>query len=186
MNLKGFEFGLRTSAGPQSVNKAELGLGNSSTFLRTLAKGGFIASQMYSFFWGTEVASETRDGSLTLGGYDEALITGLPNTTTSFDRTNQQCREGMIVQISGLVLQTPEGEKSDVMAGLGETQACVVPTLSRVLSLPTVYWEKMQKFMGVELSPYGTGTSGGIFYSIVSIKPESAYVNHPPDSLKLY
>ena len=77
-----FEFGIRAVPGHDFINKGELGLGKNSSFIQGL--GGWASSNVYSLFWGTEVAAEPRDGSLTLGGYDQGLVDNLPNLTTQF------------------------------------------------------------------------------------------------------
>jgi hypothetical protein len=56
-------------------------------------------------------------------------------------------------------------------------QACVVPTLSSVLTLLSLYWDTIGAKMRVQLSPLNGGYSGGLFYHLASVKPDSAYVN---------
>ena len=176
VKLSQLEFGMRISTSHPYVNKGELGLGTNSSFLSALASGQRIASKTYSFFWGTDAAlsDEPRDGSLILGGYDQALTGGAPNTTTPFTRDQWQCREGMIVDLTGLYLNAVDGrhaimEPSDIM------QACVVPTLTSVLTLPAAYWDTMAELMGVEMSDVNNGSSTELFYGVASVKP-SAYV----------
>lgn len=176
--LAQMEFGVRVSTAHQYVNKGELGLGVNSTFLTALASGQRIASKTYSFFWGTDISisDEPRDGSLTLGGFDQALITNAPNTTTKFTRNQWKCREGMVVELTALSLQSVGAGTQNIMEKSEKMQACVVPTLSSVLTLPVQYWDKMAEMMGVERSPFNNGTSSELFYRVTSVKPESAYV----------
>jgi hypothetical protein len=160
------------------VNQGELGLGKNSTFLNALASSQKISSQAYSFFWGTDsaISDDPRNGSLTLGGYDQALISDAANTTTKFDRSQSNCREGMLVDLTGLALQLEGGGTQSLFNGTEKLRACIVPTLSSVLTLPQQYWNKMAKTMGVELSPGNNGESDGLFFQVSSIKPESAWV----------
>lgn len=179
VELNPLDFGIRAGTAHQYVNKGELGLGKNSTFLNALASGQKIASKTYSFFWGNDAAisDSPRNGSLTLGGYDRALIGDAPNTTTTFTRTEWRCREGMVVELTGLALQSENGGAQSILNGTESLRACVVPTLSSVLTLPESYWDTMADLMGVELSPLNGGISGELFYGIASVKPQSAYDN---------
>ncbi|KAF1840051.1 uncharacterized protein K460DRAFT_390262 [Cucurbitaria berberidis CBS 394.84] len=175
LQLPQFDFGVRVSSAHAYVNKGELGLGMNSTFLNALASTQRIASKTYSFFWGTDTAisDKLRNGSLTLGGYDQALIGDFPNTTTTFTRNQWRCREGMVVELTSLSLQSVSGGTQNILEGSEKLQACVVPTISSVLTLPAKYWDKMAKMMGVEPSPFNNGTSSELFYRIASVKPEN-------------
>ena len=141
LELNLLAFGVRVSTAHQYVNKGELGLGKNSTFLNALASGQKIASKTYSFFWGTDAAisDNARNGSLTLGGYEQALIGDSKNTTTKFTRNQWKCREGMIVDLTGLALQSEGGGTQNITGESEKMQACLVPTLSSVLTLPIQY-----------------------------------------------
>jgi hypothetical protein len=104
VELSSHEFGLRAGTSHEFVNKGELGLGKNFTFLNALASKQKIASKTYSFFWGTDsaISDNPCNGSLTIGGYDQALIGDAKNTTTKFTRDQWKCREGMIVTLTGL------------------------------------------------------------------------------------
>jgi hypothetical protein len=180
--LNPHEFGVRAGTSHPFVNKGELGLGKNSSFLNALASGQKIASKSYSFFWGTDsaISNDPRNGSLTLGGYDQALVGDAQNTTTKFSRNQWKCREGMVVDLTGLALQSESGGTQNLLNGTEKLQACVVPTLSSVLTLPQQIWDNMAKAMGAEMSSLNNGESNGLFYHVSSIKPESAYVYGPP------
>ncbi|KAF2826889.1 hypothetical protein CC86DRAFT_21950 [Ophiobolus disseminans] len=179
IDLGSHEFGLRAGTSHEYVNKGELGLGKNSTFLSALSSGQKIASSTYSFFWGTDAAisDNPRNGSLTLGGYDQALVGDAKNTTTKFTRNNWRCREGMIVELTGLALQSEGGGTQNIMDETETMQACVVPTLSSVLTLPTQYWNKTADLMGAKLSPLNGGFSGALFYHLASVRPNTATFN---------
>jgi hypothetical protein len=179
IELNSHEFGLRAGTSHEFVNKGELGLGKNSTFLNALASGQKIASKTYSFFWGIDAAfsDHPRNGSLTLGGYDQALIGDAKNTTTKFTRDQWKCREGMIVTLTGLALQSESAGTQHIMEDSEIMQACVVPTLSSVLTLPSSYWDTIAAKMRVQLSPLNGGYSGGLFYHLASIRPNSVYVD---------
>ncbi|CAO2656841.1 Nn.00g056440.m01.CDS01 [Neocucurbitaria sp. VM-36] len=174
IELTQLEFGIRVSSSHPYVNLGELGLGVNSTFLSALSSGQKITSKVYSFFWGTDAAisDKPRSGSLTLGGYDQALISDLPNTTTTFNRSLTSCREGMIVELTGLSLESEGGGTQNILETSKKMQACVVPTAESVLTLPANYWAKMAEIMGVKPAPQNT--SRGLFYGVASVTSESA------------
>ena len=176
VELTQLQFGIRVSTSHPYVNLGELGLGVNSTFLSALSSGQTITSRVYSFFWGTDavISAKPRSGSLTLGGFDQALIGDLPNTTTTFNRDLTSCREGMIVELTGLSLLSEDGGTQNILETSEKLQACVVPTIESVLTLPANYWDKMAEIMGVKPAPQNT--SRGLFYGIASVTSESAYV----------
>lgn len=177
IGLSQLSFGIRASTSHPYVNKGELGLGSDSTFLSTLASGKKIASKTYSFFWGTDstISDTPRNGSLTLGGYDQALVGDSPNTTTAFTHSQWKCREGMVVELTGIDLHSVTGTTQSVI-GSEKLEACVVPTLSSILTLPYTYWDKMHDMLGIEQTPFNNGSSGELFYGVASVKPSTAYV----------
>lgn len=175
LDLPQLAFGIRAGTSHPYVNKGELGLGIESTFLSTLASRNQIASKTYSFFWGTDstISDKPRNGSLTLGGYDEALIGDSPNTTTTFTRNNWKCREGMVVELTGIGLNSVTGTAQHVLKS-ERLQACVVPTLSSILTLPYQYWVRMHDILGVEQTPFNNGSAGELLYGVASVYPNTA------------
>ncbi|KAH7079693.1 aspartic peptidase domain-containing protein [Paraphoma chrysanthemicola] len=176
VELNPADFGIRAGTAHRYVNQGELGLGKNSTFLNALSSARKVSSKTWSFFWGVDAAisDSPRNGSLTLGGYDRALIGDAPNTTTTFTRDEWRCREGMVVELTGLALQSEGGGKQSILNGSERIRACVVPTLSSLLTLPESYWDTMAKIMGLELSPLNGGKSGEYLYGVASVRPESA------------
>jgi len=158
------------------VVKGELGLGRNSTFMNVLAAGQKVASRTYSFFWGVDpaITDNPRDGSLTVGGYDQALIGDAKNVTTKFTRDQPKCPEGMVVSLTGLALQSAGAGIQNVMEQAESIQACVVPSLSSTLTLPMPLWNVLASKMRVQLSPLNGGYSGALFYRFASIRPASA------------
>lgn len=171
-----FEFGVRNSSNNEFVPKGQIGMGRSSTFIKALADANRTSSNTWSLFWGTEVTKTPRDGSLIIGGYDKSLIGNARNVTIPFDRTNGDCKEGMVVDISGMSLNT-EARSEDIMQGLGKQTVCIVPSVSNLLTLPSRYWDRMQSIMGVELySSFRNGTAETYHYNTTIVTAESAYV----------
>lgn len=173
IDLPQFEFGVRNQSANLYVPKGELGLARDSTFLKTLLDGNRTSSNSWSLYWGSEVTNPPRDGSITLGGYDEALIQNSRNISAELDRNDDRCKEGMIVQITGLSLSTPDGSQ-DVMRGLGRLEACVIPSVNHLLTVPVRYWDAMASIMDVELHSFRNGTAETYFYDTTIVTGESA------------
>jgi hypothetical protein len=170
--LPQYEFALRTTSVNSFVHKGELGMAKSSTLLKTLGDNSNISSNSYSFFWGNEVAKEPRDGSLTLGGFDQALIAEGPNVTVPFT-DEPKCKEGIVVTLTSLGL-TSAGGTRDAWDGLPDLKVCVIATTSNIMSIPAQYWDPIESIMGVERMTARNGSSDGYFYNTTVIKPASA------------
>lgn len=173
IDLPQYEFGVRTASVDMFVPKGTIGVGKDSTFLKALSDANRTSSSSWSLFWGTEVTSPQRDGTITFGGYDEAIIGDSRNITIPFDQGDDRCPEGMIVEITGMALQTTANTQ-DVMQGLGRQKACIVPSAAHLLTLPSRYWDRMQSIMGVELFPFQNGTAETYFYNTTIVKAASA------------
>ncbi|KAH7068367.1 aspartic peptidase domain-containing protein [Paraphoma chrysanthemicola] len=173
--LPQYEFALRTGSVNEFVHKGELGLGRTSTFLKTLSDNKNISSRSYSFFWGNEVTKEPRDGSLTLGGYDQALVADGPNITTKFTVDEAKCREGIIVSLTSLSLQPTGGASQEAWDSLSDLRVCVIASTSNIMSIPAAYWDPIQSIMGVELSSYRNGTADTHFYNTTLIKSSPTF-----------
>jgi hypothetical protein len=176
-DVASYVFGIRDGSSHRFVNQGELGLGSDSVLLNRLSSGTKeIASKSYSFFWGSDIAvsDNPRSGSLTLGGYDQALIADGRNITTSFDRTKGTCREGMIVDLTGMTLQSPNGTTQTILDKSEKMQVCIVPTFHSIMNMREKYWNKTASGMGLEYSPDNNGESEGLLYHVASIIPESA------------
>lgn len=167
-SMSQFEFAMRTSSVNSFTHIGEVGLAKTSTFMQALAKDEKTSSNSYSFFWGNEVSNEPRDGSLTLGGYDQALIADGTNVTVPFT-DEVKCKEGIIVNITSLALQG-----KDVWEGLPDLRVCVIAATSNIMSIPGHYWDQIQTAMGVELTATRNGTASSHFYNTTLVKPESA------------
>jgi hypothetical protein len=166
--LPQYEFGLRTNSINSYVHKGEIGLAKTSSFLKTLQDSEKISSKSYSFFWGNEVTDQPRDGSLTLGGYDQALVADGPNVTIPFSN-EPKCKEGIVVNITRLGLQG-----KNVWEGLPDLRVCVIAANSNIMTIPGSYWDPIQAAMGAELYPFRNGTAETYFYNTTIVKQASA------------
>ncbi|ESZ93554.1 putative aspartic-type endopeptidase [Sclerotinia borealis F-4128] len=117
-----------------------MGLGANSTILNTLYSSGQIASRTWSMFWGRTgaTAATQLDGGFIFGGYDRAKVTGANYTRTlTYSRT--ACSSGMLVTITNLVLNFPNGTDASMFGGIESDaiQACIEPSYPVLLTLPT-------------------------------------------------
>lgn len=173
--LSQYEFAThRTEVNP-FVPQGQLGLGRDSGFLKALIKDSRISSEAYSFFWGNEVTSSPREGSLTLGGYDEALLlSGDPQNITLPFAEDRECREGMVVSITSLRLRVSGGGTEDAWAGLKDLEVCILPDSPSIMTIPAEYWDPIEVMMGVKRHDFHNGTSETLFYNTTIIAKESA------------
>jgi hypothetical protein len=167
-SLPQYEFGIRTNSVNSFVQKGEIGLGSASSFLKTLQDIQKISSKSYSFFWGSEVTSPSRDGSLTLGGYDQALIGDGSNVTVPFS-DDPRCKEGIIVNITSIDLSG-----KNAWEGLPALQVCVIAANGNIMTIPVSHWDPIQAAMGAELYPFKNGTAETYYYNTTIIKQASA------------
>jgi hypothetical protein len=163
-SLSQFEFALRTTFNNPFIEKGELGLGRASTFLDLLSATERISSKAYSFFWGNEVTNEPREGVLTLGGFDAAILGDSPNIIVPVTKDEPSCKEGLIVTLTSLGLEI-SGSVRDVWDGLPDLRVCVIPEVSNIMSIPVAYWDPIEAAMGVERTSSRNGTSSEYFWS---------------------
>lgn len=139
--------------------QAEIGVAVNSTFIHALHAAGNISSNAYSLLWGDEFTDEPRDGSFTLGGYDESIM-GDSMVTRRFTQTDLRCPEGMIIEVTEMKLNNKDGAVVDILDGLGILNVCVVPSLRAVMAIPKAYGEKLITSMGAIRSDNGTNVAG--------------------------
>ncbi|OTA79564.1 hypothetical protein M434DRAFT_402045 [Hypoxylon sp. CO27-5] len=120
---------------------ASIGLGTNSTFLNKLQESGKIASRTWSFFWGRNGGSSTSqmDGSLVLGGYDRAKLSSGERYLETLQNSTSPCATQMIVTITDMVLNFPNGTDVSIFPGSLSTalRACIVPDYPVLMTLPT-------------------------------------------------
>lgn len=141
---------------PFGVNRGKvdnvnaLGVGRNSTLLNTLVSRGNIASRTYSF-WEGWTGAESRhqmDGSLVLGGYDAAKISG-NNITLPFS-TDSVCLEGYIATISDIKMAFPNGSSPSILGSSARSplRACIGPGYP-IMTLPQDIWQAFVEASGV-------------------------------------
>lgn len=170
--LSQFQFGTMLSDTNAFVPKGQLGVGWDSKFLQSLGKN--ISSKSYSFFWGNEVTDRPRDGSLTLGGFDQGLMDNGPTYTSTFNKSDEGCKEGLLVNLTGISLENSEGSVINAWQGMPALRTCIIATTNNIMTIPESYWAPIEKIMGVKRDTARNGTSDKYFYNTTTITPESA------------
>ncbi|KAJ8111749.1 hypothetical protein OPT61_g5728 [Boeremia exigua] len=172
-SLEEFEFGVRGGNGQDFIFQGELGLGVDSNLFTSLKEARKISSRSYSFFWGSTVPDRSRDGSLTVGGYDNSLLDNSSSTTTKFSRGERRCIEGMLVELTNLALLSSDGTRSDILAGGDRLRACVTPFARHVLRLPKRFGDILMSKLGVKQLNTSDETMYDSYYRSTYIEPRS-------------
>lgn len=173
LDLGQVEFGIQANASNTSlIHRGELGMGMNSTFMNALSSQNKISSKSWSFFYGNDpsFSDSPRNGSFIVGGYDEALIAGPQRSTAKFKRGDSRCMAGMLIDVTGIALQSTGAGKQDILQGGEKLQMCLVTSISTNMFIHESYWQRMAKFMNVEPATNG---SDEFFPSIQVIKPNA-------------
>ncbi|KAJ0122696.1 hypothetical protein J7T55_003212 [Diaporthe amygdali] len=141
--------------------QAGLGLGPKSTLLSTLVDSGTISSRTWSWFWGLDGpnVSEQLDGSLVLGGYDKAKVSGTGYTspiTTGSDR----CATGLFVTLSDVLVHMVDGTSVSIFTDDNQAllAACIDPSYPSLTTIPySPYWYNFQTITNASISGRSQG-----------------------------
>lgn len=141
--------------------QAGIGLGSESTLLSALVDSGTIASRTWSWYWGIDGpgASEQLEGSLVLGGYDKAKVSGT-GYTSPISTGSDRCPTGLLMTLSDVRVNFVDGTQKSIFPDDSQSlvTACVdpsYPTLTTMLSSP--YWSNFQKFTDASISGRSLG-----------------------------
>lgn len=152
-SLPSFKFGVPQQDLNQAfTSQSQLGLGRNSSFLRALVSAGDIGTKAYSMFWGL-VGGPTEkqtQGSLVLGGLDQSLIVDQNDNFTASLFYGTKCGTGMVVMISDISLNWPNGTDMSIFKGSKSAaiQACISPSFAGLMSLPLSYYESFLSLAG--------------------------------------
>jgi hypothetical protein len=152
-SLSSFGFGIPQQDLNQAfTSQSQLGLGRNSSFLRALESAGNIGTKAYSIFWGLvggPAEKQTR-GSLILGGLDRSLIADQNDNFTASLYQGSKCGTGMVVTISDILLNWPNGTDTSIFMGSQSAaiQACISPSFAGLMSLPLSYYNKFWSLAG--------------------------------------
>ncbi|ROV94092.1 hypothetical protein VMCG_08247 [Cytospora schulzeri] len=171
-NLTNFPIGiprLEWDAGYTTLHA--LGMGSNSTFLNSLLQAGTIASRVWSIFWGRMWVDDWLDGSMVLGGYDSELVKG-KNYTQALDYSNETgCWTGMLVTISDIQLNYPDGTDVSIIPEHYALPVCLVPHRQLLIEAPVSIRENFESVTGMNM----TGTSYNVHWSAAQYKAEGAF-----------
>ncbi|KAF1980938.1 acid protease, partial [Aulographum hederae CBS 113979] len=126
-SINNFGFGVAgMDWGGNIHSQNTIGLAQNSSLLWAMRSTGKIGSLTWSWFWGLAGYGEgaRMDGSLVLGGYDGAKAKGR-NYTNHINRFGK-CPTGMIVTMSQIILNFPNGTTTDMLRQ-NSVSACLLP-----------------------------------------------------------
>ena len=148
LSLVQFPFGV--NRGPAG-HRSALDMRRNSNLLNALIPKGAISSRTYSDWarWTGPEARYQKDGSLILGGYDAAKISG-GNITLPLTNNDNNCPQGYIVTIEDVKLNLLNGSSPSVLgtsAG-SAVRAFVSPNIP-VIILPENIWNSSVAESGI-------------------------------------
>ena len=119
-----------------------LGLGRNSTLLNMLSSVGIIASRTYGYFqgWTGAYAQYQTDGSMVLGGYDAAKVTG-NNITLPFT-PSEICNNGYVITLTDIMMNFGDGSNYSIIgqSGGSSLKACVEPDYGPITLTQDIWW----------------------------------------------
>lgn len=119
-----------------------LGLGRNSTLLNALVSGGAIASRTCSILQGWTGAQThyQTDGSLILGGYNSAKITG--KTITLLFAVEKDCIDGILIFVTDINMDLNNGSNISIVGQLRGSvmRACIEPDYSPMTLSEEIWW----------------------------------------------
>lgn len=164
-----------------------LGLGSNSTFLSALSGLGLIASRSFSIFFGLAGASAKMDGSLVIGGFDSAKVSGAtlsnPIRPQNLDATSvfiNNCGTGLSVTVEDISLNLPNGSISSILGGNFSTglSMCIDPAYPGI-TLPPSTGPIIEDMIGKPLTEMGIDGAGAAnvpFYNSFIYSAPDVYV----------
>lgn len=164
VTLKSFPFGIVLNDwGEQGYHpQAALGLGPNSTLLSTLVDSGTIASRTWSWFWGLNGPSDSTQlsGSLVLGGYDKAKVSGT-GFTQALSTNPERCDTGLFVTLSDITLNFVDGTSSSLFPDASPTSllaACLDPAYPTLTTIPlNPYFSNFENLTNATISGRSKG-----------------------------
>lgn len=134
--FENFYLGLTSRDWP-NIAASTFGLNKNSSILFDLYNNGSIASHSWSYFFGKDGDTQV-DGSLTLGGYDSAIVAPGPNLTLPF-MENKDCPTKHQAIVSGLALKWKNGTSTSLLDDTSYKKGlsvCITTTYEYLAELP--------------------------------------------------
>ena len=156
------------------------GLGRNSTILNSLYTAGHIASRSWAMFWGRTggTADTQQDGNFVFGGFDKSKASG-NNYTSDLNYSNKNCGSGMLVTITDLELNFPNGTTASLFDGMQSSAilACIVPDYPVLMTLPRdPYFERFESLTNESFTDRGFGV---YYYGMLYPNSASMYAYLP-------
>ncbi|EGE08932.1 aspartic-type endopeptidase [Trichophyton equinum CBS 127.97] len=160
---------------PGVIPQNGIGFGPNSTFLNRLYDQGKIASRSWSLFWGLQGAEQENqmNGSLVLGGYDQAKIAGgIPLKAQFSDGIG--CPSSLLVYLSNIVVNHINGNKTSLLTTPGSAlRACIKPDNPQVVLPEDVFGNLKKAFPGKAVEH-----STGIYPTSLAYEPEDVFMGN--------
>jgi len=148
-------------------NMNAMGLGRNSTMLNALHSAGTITSRSWSLFWGLTGAdaNSQMDGSLVLGGYDAAKVTG--DNFTDHLYIDKGCITSFLVTVTDIVMNLPDSSKISILgtSSGAAMRMCIQPEIP-LITLPADVWSAFANHSGGTFIGRSLGINGyGMLYA---------------------
>lgn len=159
--VENFPIGVATAdgGGQGYYPQATLGLGPNSTLLSALVDSGSIATRTWSWFWGLNGQDAQLSGSLVLGGYDKAKVSGT-GYTQAISTDSGRCSTGLFLTLSDILVDMVEGSSSSIFGDDAQTllAACIDPGYPTLMTIPLdPYFENFQSTTNATITGRSTG-----------------------------
>jgi len=153
--------------GTKVWNMNAMGLGRNSTMLNALHSAGTITSRSWSLFWGLTGAdaNSQMDGSLVLGGYDAAKVTG--DNFTDHLYIDKGCITSFLVTVTDIVMNLPDSSKISILgtSSGAAMRMCIQPEIP-LITLPADVWSAFANHSGGTFISRSLGINGyGMLYA---------------------
>ncbi len=156
-----------------------MGMGANSTFLNGLVQSRQIASRVWSIFWGRMWVSDSLDGAVVLGGYDQAKVIGR-NYTQPLDYSNPTgCWTGMRLTISDIQVVFRNGDISTIFPPNFALPVCIVPQRQLLIEAPAQIRDKFENVTNTK----HFDVSFGLHWSAALYNVGNVYVFNPTSPL---
>ncbi|KAF5022906.1 hypothetical protein F66182_5025 [Fusarium sp. NRRL 66182] len=155
VELEHFPFGIPRSRWNSAYTALNpLGLGRNSTYLNALRTAGKISSRVWSIFWGRMWVTNSMDGHLVLGGYDQAKVFGenytAPLVYSEGHDGSPGCPTGMKITISDIVVNFRGGSSESIFAPNTALPCCIDPAHRLLFEGPPIYIDTFENVAGIK------------------------------------
>jgi hypothetical protein len=161
-----------------------IGMGRNSSLLNLLSDETSLSSHTVSMFWGLEGKQQSSqlDGSLVLGGYDKAKVSG-QRYTLPLD-SGFQCPSQMVINIADIQLNFLNGTDTSIFPSDASKSsilsACIDPSYPTLMTLPLdPYFEIFEELTNISYTAREFGIN---YFTLLYSNAGALYASHylPP------